>query len=61
MSAKNDIDKADIANWIAAGLIASGMAFGILTLNIELVTAGLGAGIGYLFGRAAKNSNSARK
>ena len=51
------IDKADIANYVAAGLIVSAMGFAIVTQNTQLVTTAMGAGIGYLFGKAAKNGN----
>ncbi len=49
-----DVDKADIANVIAAGLIVAGMAYAVLTSNTQLVTTFGAAGIGYLFGKAAK-------
>jgi len=49
--------KAEIANVVASALIVSGMLYAIAIGDLQLVTMLASAGIGYLFGKAAKNGS----
>ncbi len=48
--------RAEIANWVAAGLVITGMLYGIAVKDLQVVTMLASAGIGYLFGKAAKSN-----
>lgn len=55
---KSEGGKAEIANWVAAALIVSGLLYAISIDDLQLVTMLASAGIGYLFGKAAKNGSN---
>jgi len=55
---KSEGGKAEIANVVAAALIIIGMLYAIAIEDLQLVTMLASAGIGYLFGKAAKSNGS---
>lgn len=50
------LDKADIANITAAFIILTGMFYGVMIRETQLVTTLSAAGIGYLFGKAGRRN-----
>ncbi len=48
--------RAEIANWVAAGLVITGMLYGVAINDAQIVVMLASAGIGYLFGKASKSN-----